>query len=497
MQGKPSFMQGIVARATVLSSKSSLRPVQALVAEFARGFGMGDEDVSRIELVVEEAFMSVIQSAFDEDETGEVVVSVEHRPGQFVIAIEDQGLPLDLKHLEENEGLALNLLLLKQLLDGFVFINRGKDGKRLELIRNIPAESVANAMREEEAAGAGSGADTAEAPLEKPVFRMMGPEETLALAQLAYRTYGYTYVSDFYHPDRIRERIEHGLMESCVAVTPSGRIVGCLSLFYDTRDAKVAECGAAMVDPRFRGLSLFKEMKRFLFEHAAAKGLCGIFSEAVTIHPYTQQGNLTLGSRETGILLSYVSDNVAFRKIGSERMGQRQALVLFYSRLNAESVRRVFAPPVYRELIERIYGENGLRRQVVEVPETEPAACPDTRLEIQLRHDAFNDASIELHQIGADALSMIINHTRELCEKKVDAVYLNLPMASREAAILAGRLAEKGYLFAGVIPELKDGDVLKLQYLNNVFFDPSKVTVVSDTAKELLAFIYRQYEGRP
>lgn len=497
MGDKPAIMQGVFARTTVLSAKPSLRPVQAWVAEFARCFGMGDDDVARMELVVEEAFMSVVQSAFEDDETGEIAVILEHRPGRFVIAIEDHGLPLDLKHLEENEGLALNFLLLKQLLDGFVFINRGKEGKRLELIRDLPAESVANAMREEETAAGATPEDSTACPAEKPLFRMLDPGETLALAQLAYRTYGYTYVSDFYHPDRIRERMEHGLMETCVAVTAGGRIIGGLSLFYDARDAKVAECGAAMVDPRFRGLSLFKEMKRFLFAHAAAKGLYGIYSEAVTIHPYTQKGNLTLGSRETGILLSYVSDNIAFKKIGSEKMGQRQTLVLFYSRLNPEKMRRVCVPSVYRGLVERIYAENRMNREVEEVTETVIPTGTDTRLEIQLRHDAFNDASIELHQIGEDALSMILHHTRELCEKKVDAVYLNLPMASREAAILAGRLAEKGFLFAGIIPELKDGDVLKLQYLNNVSFDPSKVTVVSDTAKELLGFIFRQYENRP
>jgi anti-sigma regulatory factor (Ser/Thr protein kinase) len=496
MQDKPAFMQGVVARTTVLSSKSSLRPVQAWVAEFARCFGMRDDDVARIELVVEEAFMSVVQSAFEEDETGEIVIILEHRPGQFVIAIEDNGLPLDLKHLEDNEGLALNLLLLKQLLDGFVFINKGKEGKRLELIKSIPAESVVNAMRDKEAE-TGRMTEATAAPLEKPLFRMLEPRETLALAQLAYRTYGYTYVSDFYHPERIRERIEHGLMESCVAVTDTGRIIGCLSLFYDDREAKVAECGAAMVDPHYRGLSFFKDMKRFLFDHAAGKGLYGIFSEAVTIHPYTQQGNLTLGSRETGILLSYVSENVAFRKIGSERMGQRQALVLFYSRLNPETVRNVYVPPVYAGLIERIYEENRLNRTIEEVCETEYGSVSDTRLEIQVRHDAFNDASIELHRIGEDALHMILHHTRQLCEKKVEAVYLNLPMMSREAAILAGKLADKGFLFAGVIPELKDGDILKLQYLNNVLFDPSKVTVVSDTAKQLLGFISRQYENRP
>ncbi|MDD2338555.1 MAG: hypothetical protein PHD01_18520, partial [Geobacteraceae bacterium] len=446
--------------------------------------------------VVEEAFMSVVQSAFEEDETGEIGVVLEHRPGQFVIAIEDHGLPLDLKHLEENEGLALNFLLMKQLLDGFVFINKGKDGKRLEMIKNIPAESVVNALREQEVGSAAS-VDLPAPALEQPLFRLLEPQETLALAQLAYRTYGYTYFSDFYHPDRISENIEHGLMETCIAITANGRILGSLSLLYDKMEAKVAECGAAMVDPRYRGLSLFKEMKRFLFDHARSKGLYGIFSEAVTIHPYTQKGNLTLGAHETGILLSYVSDNIAFKKIGSERMGQRQALVLFYYRLNPEKMRNAYVPPAYTGLIERIYKENRMNRIVQEVVETTYRTELDTQLEIQVRHDAFNDASIDLHQIGEDAFEMILHHTRELCEKKVDAVYLNLPMMSLEAAILAGRLAEKGFLFAGVIPELKNGDVLKLQYLNNVLFDPSKVTVVSNTAKELLGFISKQYENRP
>ncbi len=496
MQDKAIFSQGVFARTTVSSSKFSLRPVQAWVIEFARCFGMQSDDISRIELAVEEAFMSVAQSAFEEGDPGEIVVLLEQRPGQLVIAVEDHGLPFDLKHLEENEGLALNFILLKQLVDEFVFINKGKDGKRLELIKNIPAESVATSLREQEVA-AGAVEEVAAAALEQPRFRMLEPHETLALAQLAYRSYGYTYVSDFYYPERIRDRIEHGLMEPCVAVTADGQIIGSLSLFYDDDQAKVAECAAAMVDPRYRGLNMFKEMKLFLFEHARQKGLYGIFSEAVTIHPYTQQGNLTLGSHETGILLSYVSENVAFKKIGSECMGQRQALVLFYSRLNPENMRTVYVPLVYASLIERIYQENGMIRQIRNVLETEYETGLATQLEIQIRQDAFNDATIELHQIGEDALHMILHHTRELCEKKVEAVYLNLPMSSREAAILAGRLAEKGFLFAGVIPELKDGDVLKLQYLNNVLFDPSKVTVVSDTARELLSFIYRQYENRP
>lgn len=495
MAASVPFPYGPFARATVGSHPQALRPMQLWTAEFARSFGMAGNELARIELAVEEAFMSVAQSAFEPGESGEITFVLEHRPGSLVIAVEDHGLPLDLKQLEENEGLALNLLLLRQLLDGLSFINRGKEGKRLELVKQLPAESVAAGM---EASQTAAGEQTVACLTEQPLLRLLQPEESLALAQLAYRSYGYTYVSDFYYPERIRERMAAGLMETCAAVLPDGRVIASLSLFYDRADACVAECGAAMVDPRYRGHSLFKEMKQFLFEHARHKGLYGIYSEAVTIHPYTQQGNLSLGAHETGILLSYVSENVAFKKIGNELMGQRQALVYFYYRLNPEPLRTVWLPELYAGLIRRIYAENGLNRQVEEVAAAAvPAEDGETRLEIQVRGDAFNDATIVPQRIGSDACAMILHHTRELCEKKVEAIYLNLSLAGPAAAILAGRLAEKGYLFAGVIPELENGDLLRLQYLNNVQFDPARVTVVSDTAKELLAFITRQYEERP
>ncbi|CAH2030947.1 ATP-binding protein [Trichlorobacter ammonificans] len=493
MAASVAFPYGPVARTTVGSQPQSLRPVQLWAAEFARCFGISGDELTRIELAVEEAFMSVAQSAFEPGESGEITLVLEHRPGSFVIAVEDHGLPLDLKQLEENEGLALNLLLLRHLLDGFSFINRGKEGKRLELIKQLPAESVATGMEQQDTPEQ----QAAVCPAEQPLLRLLRPDESLALAQLAYRSYGYTYVSDFYYPERIRERMAGGLMETCAAVLPDGRIIAALSLFYDRADACVAECGAAMVDPRYRGLSLFKEMKLFLFDHARCKGLYGIYSEAVTIHPYTQQGNLSLGARETGILLSYVSENVAFKKIGNELMGQRQALVYFYYRLNREPLRTVWLPALYAGLIRRVYAENGLNRQVEEVAATDRIAGGETRLAIRIRRDAFNDATIEPQRIGSDACVMILHHTRELCEKKVEAVYLDLSLGSPEAAALAGQLAEKGYLFAGIIPELENGDLLRLQYLNNVQFDPARVTVVSDTAKELLAFITRQYEQRP
>ena len=46
-----------------------------------------------------------------------------------------------------------------------------------------------------------------------------------------------------------------------------------------------------------------------------------------------------------------------------------------------------------------------------------------------------------------------------------------------------------GFFFAGILPESRMGDVLILQYLNNVEFDYDKMHILTDLAKELSAYI--------
>jgi serine/threonine-protein kinase RsbW len=43
-----------------------------------------------------------------------------------------------------------------------------------------------------------------------------------------------------------------------------------------------------------------------------------------------------------------------------------------------------------------------------------------------------------------------------------------------------------GFFFACIIPELRNGDVLRLQYLNNVELDPASLVLYSDSARALL-----------
>lgn len=56
--------------------------------------------------------------------------------------------------------------------------------------------------------------------------------------------------------------------------------------------------------------------------------------------------------------------------------------------------------------------------------------------------------------------------------------------------MLAPQLEDLGFSFCGVYPEMvESGDLLRLQYLNNVAIDPAKIIVVTDMGRALLDYV--------
>jgi GNAT superfamily N-acetyltransferase len=163
---------------------------------------------------------------------------------------------------------------------------------------------------------------------------MMRPEESFELSRCIYRSYGYSYLWDFvYYPERVRELQESGLMRSCVAVTQGDEFVGHWAVRLEHPYPSVGEAGLGVVDPRFRGHHLLERMMSFMAEHAKDWGLYGLYSEAVTVHPYSEKGFLHLGAKETGFLLGYLPASMSFKRIDEAREGRRGSVALFYMRI--------------------------------------------------------------------------------------------------------------------------------------------------------------------
>ena len=52
-----------------------------------------------------------------------------------------------------------------------------------------------------------------------------------------------------------------------------------------------------------------------------------------------------------------------------------------------------------------------------------------------------------------------------------------------------------GFFFAGVIPEMPQGDVLRLQYLNNVNIDLDEIVTASEFGEELANYVRQAYKS--
>ncbi len=461
-------------------------------------------DVNWMTLAVEEACLNVIQHAFEPGEHGFFELAVETPPGALIVAVEDNGIPfypeMILKPgldtgLEDDPVQGLGARLIRGAVDETVYLNLGNRGKRLELIKKLPAPDMSDVLD----STAGSGADQSLDRFSDDLhidLRLLKPDmqDATALSRCIYRSYGYSYVGDFlYYPEQICDRIQQGIMISCVAETATGEIVGHLSLTLQEPKARVGETGQAVVDPRARGRSLFKKMKAYLAELAVTRKMYGFYSESVTIHPYTQKGNLKIGARETGLLLSFIPASLFFKKIEAGNQDDhpehvRQTALLYYLRITDEPVRDVYLPTNHKQIIERIYKENQMERNVVICADTEISPAEMSAIDVHIRAN-WGQSIIRIKQVGRDLHKIVRHHLQQLIQSNIVGIYADLSLSDQNTPAAVRELEQLGFFFSGIVPELNDGDTLRLQYLNYADFDPDAIVLVSDFAKQLYDYI--------
>ena len=481
----------IIARITARTNRVFVPSYTGLVRGIATSLGFSREEASRLELVTEEACLNVIEHAYENDAFSYFTITVETGSGQFLIGIEDKGVPYDWERAERGEGVGAGLKIIQGCVDQVRYSNLGKEGKRIELIKNLPGDYPDAALMAIESSPRQEARNVEDVSLS---LRLLRPDEGVGLARCFYHCYGYSYFDFVYHPQKMRELIEGGLQVSIVAVTPDDEIVGHFAMTKEASASLVAETGQAVVNPRFRGRHLFESMKKKAAELAREQGIRGLYSESVTIHPYTQKGNLSLGATETGILLDYVPQQITFKSI-DRQVSQRQTTVLFYLRTNEEPQREVYPPVQHREMIEKIYRHGSFRRVLKDSPLRDIAELPaESRIEVKT-HPELLIAFIRAHACGRDLTAFVKAHLRQMCINKYDCIHLDLPLCDPGTPLMAAAMERAGFSFAGVIPEFSDGgDMLRFQYLNNLSVEARDSVLVSELCRELYRYVLRCYD---
>jgi hypothetical protein len=216
--------------------------------------------------------------------------------------------------------------------------------------------------------------------------------------------------------------------------------------------------------------------------------MLGTFGEAVTVHPYSQKSALTRGYIETGILLGFIPSTMYFKKIQDELDVKRRAALLMYKRLNEEPLRDVYLPAHHAGMLRLIYENSRLRRKIVtgEMP-----ILPErSQVNVKVRAET-NWAFLRVIEYGRDLEEVVKFRVRELCQRRIDCIYLELPLSHPATQFSCASMEMLGFSFGGIMPEVQDGDVLRLQYFNNVDLELEDVHLASDFAKELYRYILK------
>ncbi len=483
----------MIARITLAARIELVPAVMSFVRDTSLSLGLDEREAQRLELVAEEACMNVIEHAFNPGEAGAFDVMILRRPGQVAVVVEDQGLPFDFSKLEPGKESGLGTALMKAFTDEVNFLNLGRQGKRVELVKNLPYKDIeAYVPAEEKESALSLPAASADTPI---VVRRMQPEDAVSLARCIYRCYGYSYGIDWvYYPDRVRELLESGLLLSYIALNPEGEVIGHIAVRRERPDAHVGEGGQAVVDPRYRGLGFLGKLVLAFAEYAQQQGIYGAYSEAVTLHPFSQKASLAMGGYETGVMIGYIPGNITFKKMREDGQ-KRQTAVLLYTSGNAEPQRDVYPPFHHETIIRKIYNKGQLKRNIISASDAGAHAAPPPNSQVDISvHAELGMAFMRVTQFGLDLPELMKFRLTELCLKRVDCIFIDLPLSNPATQKFTAPLEALGFFFAGIIPELSEGDVLRLQYLNNVEADEN-VHTASDFGKELLEYVTRAGRG--
>jgi hypothetical protein len=143
--------------------------------------------------------------------------------------------------------------------------------------------------------------------------------------------------------------------------------------------------------------------------------------------------------------------------------------------------RAVYLPDAYRELLVGFYDRLGLDR-----PDGEPRQPPAGPVTVQVDVDLPRAlARIEVVEGGADAAELVDRHRRHRCAQGTQVVHVELSLADPATPATVEELRRRGFAYAGLIPNLRGTDILRLQYLD-VEVDPTIIALYTDDARRLL-----------
>jgi serine/threonine-protein kinase RsbW len=240
-----------------------------------------------------------------------------------------------------------------------------------------------------------------------------------------------------------------------------------------------------LVDPEFRGRGIARAVAVGLAQHSVALGLVGVHDYPVTVHAATQRIGAGFGI-DTGLMLANMPADVDFHGIENATPGARTNSLIRWLPFGRAPERTVYLPARYREQIESSYAAAHLPRHCVSddlelAPgATELGSAYDMRrriLRIAVKRSADDlSTKVRAERSSATARGALLAH-------------VDLPLADPATPAAVEALRAEGFFFAGLLPELRDGDTLRLQCLSDAVDDNVSSVLSSDVTRAIEKYV--------
>lgn len=502
--------------------------VQGHVRDVARTLGFPAKDVLALELAAEEAFQNICAHAYPDGTPGDMLVKGELLEGELRLEFMDEGLPFDpaLLHRQprqaESEVAGLGLKLIHHAVDEVRWVNRGRRGKALCLVKQLPRDdareggsdaliaqpavhldteaSADHAARQPHAPHGPRMSEGSEDTKQSFEIRPLQPDDALPVARLFWLTYGYSYKNEaFYKPEGLLDLVARGVLVSYVAVTQDGEVVGHAGLLRP-EPVPMAEMALLVVSPAQRGHGLMNRFFTALSNRAREMGLFGLSLNPVTSHPVSQRNVINMGGRPCGLDLAACPPR-QFKAMGLEDgPGHRESYLHCFLYLTephpAPALALAHVPDRHRRITERIYASLGRRLQSLtdpmetgEASKESPGENPSGLYTVSFDRGLLKGV-VRVSVADARQWPEILRAATDLLDiAGAEVVHIDLPLAQPATKLLCESAETAGFFFAGVWPHAaQDGDMLRLSRLAAPL-DMSLLRLHSDFAHELAEYV--------
>lgn len=311
---------------------------------------------------------------------------------------------------------------------------------------------------------------------------LLAPADAEKLRDCFRRCYGDSYVpAFFYDPEEIRSRLADHRLESLVAMTQDGEIVGHMGLMRPHPQALTVELGSAIVDPRYRGHGLLARLGSALVEVTRSRGAVGYQHYQTTAHAIIQRAAGETGAVETGVMLAYIPAGTEYRDLLAAAPQGRLAAVSVYQALGPAPAREVALPRRYRAMLREIYARAGLPRREIDPCSEEMPRHAKVETDFDPERALLR---IDVEHAGADLLALVGELERAYPS---DVTHVDLSLADPAAERAVDDLRGAGFFFCSLLPEYAASDVLRLQRLATASW--LRPDLVNPHAREILSAV--------